>query len=45
MGDADLVAISDPSLRESLQSEVVPDPMESEQPDPEEGPEFDGVCK
>uniref|UniRef100_A0A1I7SWN2 Pre-rRNA-processing protein TSR1 homolog n=1 Tax=Bursaphelenchus xylophilus TaxID=6326 RepID=A0A1I7SWN2_BURXY len=41
----DVIAVADQALQESLQSEVVPDPMESEQPEIDENPQFDGVFK
>lgn len=41
--DETILATADPSKQESLQSEVIPDPMDSEQPDPLDNEE--NICK
>ncbi|CAD5211964.1 unnamed protein product [Bursaphelenchus okinawaensis] len=43
--ETDVIAVADQNELESLQSEVIPDPMDTEQPDVDEGPQFDGVFK
>lgn len=44
--DETVLATADPSKQESLQAEVIPDPMDSEQPDPLDNADPDaGLCK
>lgn len=42
--DETILATADPAKQESLESEVTPDPMDSEQPDPFEGAD-EPICK
>jgi hypothetical protein len=43
--DETVLATADVEKQESLQSEIIPDPMDTEQPDPLDGENSEPICK